>query len=118
MVYQSTGRLSRLSRGTCANQPVEGTSAIDIGRGGGEAKSEAGNCAQGGLQSSLVPWIPRSACVLRCRYLTVASGCRWDGGGGHVASIDSGLGSVIIAQPSAAGDAGDLFTGKGGHSIF
>ena len=39
-------------------------------------------------------------------------------GGGHVASVDSGLGSVCIAQPAAAGDGGDLFTGKEGHSIF
>ena len=59
VVYQSTGRLSRLSRGTCADQPLEGTSAIDIGRGGGEAKSEAGNCAQGGLQRFFGPLGPQ-----------------------------------------------------------
>ena len=59
VVYQPTGRLSRLSRGTCADQPLEGTSAIDIGRGGGEAKSEAGNCAQGGLQRFFGPLGPQ-----------------------------------------------------------
>ncbi|MBW02283.1 TBC1 domain family member 9, partial [Eschrichtius robustus] len=74
--YWSTARPPRLSQGVSANQPLEGTSAINIGRGGGEAKSEAGNCAQWVCRSPAVPWVAGSASVLRCEHLTVASGSR------------------------------------------
>lgn len=78
--YQSTARLPQLSQGMCANWPLEGTSAIHIGRGGGEAKSEAGNCAQWVCRNPAVPWVAGSASVLRCEHLTVASRYRWDSG--------------------------------------
>lgn len=96
----------------CENQPLEGTSVINIGRGGGNTKSEAGNCARWVCRSSAVLWVPRSASVLRCTQLTVPTSTDGTAGGGRMAGIYLGWGSICVSQPVTAGDGSDLFTDR------
>lgn len=107
--YQSIAR-------PCENQPLESTSAINIGRGRRRSKIRQvlgvvpGRSveAQPSHGSPGVP-LSRGARIRQCQQAQVP---------GVAGSWQALTGSICLSQPVTAGDGRDLFTDKEGHGIF